>query len=156
MERDFRGAIEPHRNYRAASTNRCIGNHITVLPWARTHVAWQDRRQSDRNPPWEAKLPTVGVPAEEQAEIGIKTPAGRLRACAIAGSKNSRTEFRLQPSQYCPRGNSARHRYRPGKCVDCLAQLPDFRLAAFGCPCPPGRAPFELCRDCPARRRSVF
>jgi hypothetical protein len=27
-----------------------------------------------------------------------------------------------QPSQYCQRGKNARHRYRPGKCVDCHAQ----------------------------------
>jgi hypothetical protein len=63
MERDFRGAIEPHGDNRAASTDRCIANHITVPPWTRTHVAWQDRIQRDWNTARETNLPTVGVPA---------------------------------------------------------------------------------------------
>ena len=82
MERDFRGAIKPHRDNRAASTDRCIGNHITVLPWARTHMAWQDRIQGDWNAPGEANLPAMSVPAEEQAEVGIRRlliDLGRVR-----------------------------------------------------------------------------
>jgi hypothetical protein len=74
MEGDFWGAIEPHRNNRGASADGRITNHVTILPWTRTHMARQDRVQSDRNAPGKANLSTMGVPAEEQTEVGI----GRL------------------------------------------------------------------------------
>jgi len=71
MERNFRGAIEPRRNDRGASADGCIADHIKVLPCARTHMTWKNRIQSDWNAAGKADLPTVGVPAEEQAKVSI-------------------------------------------------------------------------------------
>src|SRR6266446_447830 len=71
MERDFRGAIEPRGNDRGASADGCVANHITVLPCARTHMTGKNRIQSDRNAAGKADLPTMGVPAEEQAKVSI-------------------------------------------------------------------------------------
>jgi hypothetical protein len=104
MKRDFRGAIEPHRNYRGAGTDRRIANHISVLPCSRAHVAWQDRIQSDWNPPRKTNLPAMGVPAEEQAEVSIRRLLVDLRsvhrANLMRGTLGPRCQDRFSGS-YC-------------------------------------------------------
>jgi hypothetical protein len=49
MQRNLWRTIEPYRNDGRACSDRPIPSHLTILPWTRAHIAWQNRIKGNRD-----------------------------------------------------------------------------------------------------------
>jgi len=82
MQGNFGRAIEPRGDDGRPDTDRGVSDHVAVSPQPRTHPPRQRRIQSDWDRTWQADLPAVRVPAEQQIEIGMRCltiDLGRMR-----------------------------------------------------------------------------
>src|SRR5262249_32904196 len=95
-------------------------------------MTWKNRIQSDRNAARKADLATMGVSTQAATGIPFGSFSILLSHTPEVYQQASHADFNLLRR----RDKNAHHRYRPSRCVDYHAQLHDFRLGAFGRPCP--------------------
>src|SRR4029077_17426471 len=71
MQGYFWKAIDADGNYSASDADRGVTHHLTVMPWPRTHMSWQNRTKGDWNRPGQADLTTVGMATQKQIEASM-------------------------------------------------------------------------------------
>src|SRR5262245_8853894 len=71
MQGNFWKAIDAHGNYSASHADRRVTYHLTVMPWPRTHMPWQNRTKGDWNRPGQTDLTTMGMASQKQIKAGM-------------------------------------------------------------------------------------
>jgi hypothetical protein len=79
MQGNFWKAINADGDYSASHTDRGVTYHVTVIPWPRAHMPWQNRTKGDWNRPGQTDLTTVGMTTQEQIEAGMCSLAVNFR-----------------------------------------------------------------------------
>ena len=73
MERDFRKAVETYRDNTRSNPDGGVADHVVIFPRPRRHVSWQRRIDGNRDRPGQADLAAVGVPTQQQTEVGMSS-----------------------------------------------------------------------------------
>src|SRR5262245_26271201 len=71
MEGDFWRAVKADGNDSASHANRGVTYHLTITPWPRTHMPWQNRTKSDWDGPRQTDLTSVGMATQKQIEASM-------------------------------------------------------------------------------------
>ncbi len=71
MKGNLRKAVDPSRDDGRPDADRGVSYHVAILPQPRSHPARQFRIEGDRDGAGQADLAAMGVPAQQQIEIGM-------------------------------------------------------------------------------------
>jgi hypothetical protein len=72
------GQSEPDRNTRYSHTDEGVSDHGKESPWSGSHMPRQNRIEPDRDAARQTNLTAVCMPAQHEATVGMRGPAGRF------------------------------------------------------------------------------
>ena len=65
MQGNFGRTIKADGDRSAPHANRGVADHVTIFPWPRAHMPWQNRAKGDRDRPGQTDLTSVGMATDK-------------------------------------------------------------------------------------------